>query len=264
MKTVRFGGIDFINSFPLVKTAPIQSIPVKLYRDSPSMLYEKLLGNELDAAMIPTFSMLTGPVSNISGEYVIGSDGPVMTVCLYCRSALKDGMNIALDAKSRTSVHMLKILLKMKGYHNINYESLSYDQIRHRTDLDAFLLIGDDTFNPNMPPYSFKTDVGQLWKDMVGIPFVYAVTAARETDTLNTVNIFLKNNYDRFSNNKHTWLDKWSSETGLDYGTLDKYLTKSIIHKMNPGSIETGVRTFQKYCVKYGMLKEEKAFQIQV
>ncbi|HDT12700.1 MAG TPA: hypothetical protein ENO01_03475 [Candidatus Marinimicrobia bacterium] len=264
MKTVRFGGIDFINSYPLIKPASGNLKPVELFQDSPSVLYEKLLARELDAAMIPTYSMLSGPISKISGEFVIGSDGPVMTVCLYCRSLLKDGIHIALDSKSRTSVQMLKILLLMKGYGNISYEFLSFDQIRQRTDIDAFLLIGDDTFHRDMPAYSTKTDVGQLWKEMIGTPFVYAVTAARDKKMLNEVNIFLQKNYNLFNENKNIWLEKWSSETGIDYGILEKYLTQSICHKMNPGSVETGVRTFQKYCVKYGLLKEEKAFQIQV
>lgn len=264
MKTVRFGGIDFINSYPLIKTASVQSTPVRLCQDSPPALYEKLCRRELDAAMIPTYSMLSGPISRISGIFVIGSDGPVLTVCLYCRSALADGMHIALDSKSQTSVHMLKILLKMKGYDNINYESLTFNQIRHRPDMDAFLLIGDDNFKRDIPAYSFKMDMGQVWKEMVGTPFIYAVTASRANDTLSEVNKFLQKNYERFCEKKTTWLDTWAAKTGLEYGVLEKYLTKSIIHKINPGSLETGVRTFQNYCLKYDLLKEEKTFQIQV
>jgi len=264
MKTIRFGGIDFINSYPLIKTVSGESFPVSLLQDSPSVLYEKLLKRELDTAMIPTYSMLSGPISRISGEFVIGSDGPVMTVCLYSRSTLKDGIHIALDSKSRTSAQMLKILLKIMGFDTIHYESLNFEEIKQRPDIDAFLLIGDDTFRKDIPAYSSKSDVGQLWKEMIGIPFIYAVTASREKGTLSEVNKFLQKNYDSFCENQNSWLEKWSSETGIEYGILEKYLTKTINHRMNPGTVEAGVRTFQKYCIKYGLLKEEKAFQIQV
>jgi len=264
MQAVRFGGIDFINSYPLIRVdCGEEEEEVNLILAPPSELYKRLLRHDLDVAMIPSYSLLSGPLSLISGHYVIAGDGPVRTVNLYCKKPLDHGVRIGLDMKSRTSVKLLQLLMKISGYKRIHYQTLSYDDMIHCDDIDAFLLIGDDNFKTELQSISHKVDLGQWWKDMKGIPFIYAVTAAYEPDNLYTVHAWLEKKYDCWRNNMNRWLMDWSNAKGIPENILREYLTKNIYHKMNPGQIESGVRAFQELCVRCELLKEVKPFIVQ-
>ncbi len=265
MKGVRFGGISFINAYPLIRTTPPGGKKhLVLSQAPPSELFEKLICHELDAAMIPSYSLFTSPLSYISGHYAIAGDGPVRTVCLYCKKPLDHGIRIGLDRKSRTSVILLKILMAISGYQNIDYLTLSYHEMINYRDIDALLLIGDDNFNPELETIADRIDLGHWWKELKGIPFVYAVIAGHSPESLDTVHAWLDRNYESWQRKKDRWVKEWSIERGFSEKVLKAYLTKNILHKLNPGHIETGVRVFQELCFQYGFLKKITPFYCQV
>lgn len=78
---------------------------------------------------------------------------------------------IALDPASETSVSLLKLLLAQRG---LNPRLVSWH--RHLADATARLLIGDQAirFRQEHSDYRFW-DLGQEWKTIVDLPFVYAL-----------------------------------------------------------------------------------------
>jgi chorismate dehydratase len=265
MKTLHFGGIDFINAYPLVRTLPPDrnsNVKVELTLAEPSQLYEKLLQHALDVAMIPTYSFFENALPAMSGNYVIASDGPVRSVCLYSQKQLEDGALIALDAKSRTSVRMLKILLNETGYQHIRYVSLPFEAMLLRKDIDAFLLIGDDNFQAGIPDLPLCIDLGKWWKETFDTPFIYAVIAAFEKENLVQVHPWLHENYKFWEKNRTAFVNTWCCKLNIPEPELLHYLTKNILHTLNPGQVESGVQLFQKLCVKYGLLHRINSYQV--
>jgi chorismate dehydratase len=265
MKTLHFGGIDFINAYPLVRALPPDrnsNVKVELTLAEPSQLYEKLLQHALDAAMIPTYSFFENALPAMSGNYVIASDGPVRSVCLYSQKHLEDGAIIALDAKSRTSVRMLKILLNETGYQQIRYISLPFEDMLFRKDIDAFLLIGDDNFQAGIPDLPICIDLGKWWKETFNTPFVYAVIAVFDKEDLWILHPWLHENYMFWKEHQSTLINTWSRKLNIPTLELVHYLTKNILYTLNPHQVESGVQLFQKLCVKYGLLRCNNDYQI--
>src|SRR5262245_3906363 len=178
MSRVRIGAVSFLNTRPLVHGLLPSHPDYLLSFDTPSHLAEKLRLEEIDVGLIPIVEHFRG----VGGSFVpgigIASDGPVRTVKLYSRVPFESLRDVAVDARSRTSVAMLRILLAEK------YE-VTPDFYSHRPELpemlrahEAALLIGDAAFQDGGAPHVW--DLGQAWKEMTGLPFVYAVWTVRE------------------------------------------------------------------------------------
>ena len=111
--------------------------------------------------------------SHIVGDYCIGSNGAVASVCLFSEVPLQEVEEILLDYQSRTSVALAKLLLKeFWNVHPklVDTRSEYQSQIRGKT---AGLLIGDRALARRKgSPYIY--DLGEAWQKHTGLPFVFA------------------------------------------------------------------------------------------
>jgi chorismate dehydratase len=97
---------------------------------------------------------------------------------------MADVRAIALDTSSRTSVALTRVLCARLFEIEPRFEPRGPDlddMLRH---CDAALLIGDNALfaQPPAPTPQFaleKIDLGQAWKTLTGLPFVYAFWAGR-------------------------------------------------------------------------------------
>ena len=92
---------------------------------------------------------------------------------------------IALTKASATSTVLLKILLKrLYGYSNtfINTEESLEEGLKK---YPAYLLIGDEALNANINKKGlFVYDLGELWYNLTGKPFVFALWLIRKEAAL--------------------------------------------------------------------------------
>jgi chorismate dehydratase len=146
---------------------------IDLTIDYPSRIARMLLNDEIDMGLVPVAVIPQMREYHINGDYCIGSDGPVASVCLFSESPIGDLERILLDYQSRTSVQLTKVLLK--EYWKISPELVGAgkdfrSEIRGRT---GGLIIGDRALEQRrISPYIY--DLGAAWKDLTGLPFVYA------------------------------------------------------------------------------------------
>jgi chorismate dehydratase len=110
---------------------------------------------------------------NIISDYCIGTEGVVDTVCLYSDVPISEIKKIILDYQSRTSVALLKVLLK--EYWALNPELIKAELGFEDTinGENAALVIGDRAFDLNNR-HKYVYDLSALWKEMTGLPFVFA------------------------------------------------------------------------------------------
>jgi len=179
MVMYKVSAVSYLNTLPFIyglKTSElINSINLQL--DYPAICADKLINSEVDIALVPITVIPKLKYHQIISNYCIGSDGAVDTVCLYSNVPISEIKKITLDYQSRTSVALLKVLLK--EYWDLNTELIKAEVGFEDTinGENAALVIGDRAFDLNHK-YKYVYDLSALWKEMTGLPFVFACWVA--------------------------------------------------------------------------------------
>ena len=115
-------------------------------------------------------------------ELSISAIGPVKSVLLFSSLPIEelDGEVIGLSAESDTSVNLLKVLLCRKYGLRNGFERTALPLAEALTRYRALLLIGDAALRGAREPGDLRVyDLGELWHDFTGLPFVFALWIAR-------------------------------------------------------------------------------------
>ena len=112
MTTVRLGAVAYLNARPLVDGLS-HSSAFSLRFDVPSRCADLLHTGAIDVGLIPSIEYLRSPAGasySIVPDLAIASNGPVASVAIYTTRPMSDVRSIALDASSRTSVALVRVL----------------------------------------------------------------------------------------------------------------------------------------------------------
>src|SRR5262245_24106845 len=175
MTPVRLGAVTYLNARPLVfglDTSP----RFALRFDIPSVCAALLHDHRSVVGLVPSIEYLRGtaPYAIVPGPAVT-SKGPVVSVALYTRREPRDVRSIAMDTSSRTSVALMTILARRVFGVEPQAVSLPPDLVAMLERADAALLIGDNALVlDHESAGARKIDLGQVWTDWTGLPFVYA------------------------------------------------------------------------------------------
>ncbi|MCG6925545.1 MAG: menaquinone biosynthesis protein [Acidobacteria bacterium] len=170
---LRLGAVSYLNARPLVHG--LEAEPrVRLEGDVPSRVARRLHAGEVDLGMIPSIEYTFGRYDIVPG-IAIGSRGPVRSVSLYLSRPLDDVRRVALDTSSRTSVALVKVLLRERLGRDPEYVPMAPALVDMLAVADAALLIGDPALEEENTVTSL--DVGEEWERLTGLPFVYAFWA---------------------------------------------------------------------------------------
>jgi chorismate dehydratase len=94
-----------------------------------------------------------------------------------------DGARVALGSTSRTSVRLAQLLLAESVGVRPSYYTCPPDLPLMMQEAEAAVLIGDAALRANLldaPNFGLEVhDLGAMWKAWTGLPFVFAVWAAR-------------------------------------------------------------------------------------
>ena len=169
------GAVSYLNTKPLIygfKHGEMQE-EVDLILEHPAKIADMLKNNEIDVGLVPVAVIPQLKEHHIISDYCIGCDGEVASVCLFSEVPLQKIERVLLDYQSRTSVELLKILIK--EYWQINPEIIATSE-DYRNDIKgttAGLIIGDRALEQRkVSKYIF--DLGAEWKKFTELPFVFA------------------------------------------------------------------------------------------
>ncbi|AJT66220.3 Chorismate dehydratase [Streptomyces lydicus] len=182
------GHIQFLNCLPLywglARTGAL--LDLDLSKDTPEKLSEQLIRGELDIAPVTLVEFLRAADDLVAfPDLAVGCDGPVMSCVIVSQKPLEQlhGGRVALGSTSRTSVRLAQLLLAEKIGVQPEYYSCPPDLGLMMQEADAAVLIGDAALRANLhdgPKLGLEVhDLGQMWKDWTGLPFVFAVWATR-------------------------------------------------------------------------------------
>ncbi|MGH4032428.1 menaquinone biosynthetic enzyme MqnA/MqnD family protein [Actinomycetota bacterium Odt1-20B] len=184
----RVGHIQFLNCLPLywglARTGAL--LDLELSKDTPEKLSEQLVRGELDIAPVTLVEFLRNADELVAfPDLAVGCDGPVMSCVIVSQVPLDqlDRARVALGSTSRTSVRLAQLLLAERYGVRPDYYTCPPDLGLMMQEADAAVLIGDAALRANLhdgPRLGLDVyDLGQMWKDWTGLPFVFAVWAAR-------------------------------------------------------------------------------------
>ena len=186
---MRLGRIPWINAAPVYAAMDrgLVPAPATVVSATAAELNDLLAAGELDLSVISAVEYARDATSyHLLPHLAISCDGPVHSVALFSKRPVEDlnGATVLRTASSRTSVLLLELLC----HHRWGVRPHFATARAEATDLatlqslphDAVLVIGDAALHLRMSGiYPVCEDLGAAWKEWTGLPFVFAVWAAR-------------------------------------------------------------------------------------
>lgn len=187
---MKLGYIDYLNCYPfyyhMFEKEPLPGVSV--FGAYPSGLNAMMAKGELDMSPISAaaYADMEKDVVLLP-HFCLSSVGYVHSVILNSLLPIEDlhGRRVGLSSASKTSVVLLKILLK--SYYSIDpvYVPASPSPRLKSSEMDAALIIGNEAMKQEMSPYTY--DLGDLWLRKTGYPVVFAVFAVSEAAARNNL-----------------------------------------------------------------------------
>ncbi len=175
-KKIRVGIVNYLNTKPLIyglQRPPVSEV-IELTGDYPAKVAEMLQKGEIDVGLIPVAVIPQLPSYHIVGDYCIGTEGEIASVALFSEAPMNEIKKVYLDYQSRTSVALLKFLMKEYwGISPVIVHADNEDYLQELTGTTAGLVIGDRALRQRKLS-TFIYDLGSEWRKITGLPFVFA------------------------------------------------------------------------------------------
>lgn len=177
---IRIGAVEFLNARPLVLGLEHEDW-CRVRYDVPSVCARLLHEQAIDLGLVPTIELLRGPQPyDVVAGPAIACRGAVASVAMFTRGPVSSIRTIALDSSSRASAALLQILCARHFHISPSFVEMPPDLPAMMQSADAALLIGDPALDAPWRTLGLEmVDLGQAWWEMTGLPFVFAVWAAR-------------------------------------------------------------------------------------
>jgi chorismate dehydratase len=222
---IKVGAVSYLNTKPLLYGFKHHSIrdKIELLEDYPAKVAQQLIDGKIDIGLVPVAVIPQLKEWHIVGDYCIGCDGPVASVCLFGEVPIEQIDRVYLDYQSRTSVMLLKILLKGYWEKEVEFvQAQSEDYIDKITGTTGGLIIGDRALEQRQQS-KFCYDLGEAWKLHTGLPFVFAAWISNKKLADNFISAF--NEANRYGLD---CLEKVIQESPYKYFDLKKYYKEHI------------------------------------
>lgn len=180
------GEITYLNCTPLFLSLRnnFQDDGYRFVPGYPAELNAKLRSGAIDLCPSSSIEYAQNPhLYRILPDLSISATGPVRSVLLFSKQPLDslDGVSIGLTGESETSVVLLKIILTLRYSFANSYYRVEGASQNPSSGHDALLLIGDRALiEAAKGSDGHLYDLGELWHEFTGLPFVFALWLLRE------------------------------------------------------------------------------------
>lgn len=248
-EVVRVASVGFINAKPLLEGLD-RDERVELALDVPSGLLRRLRDRSADVALLPSIDLQREPGLGIVPSGGIGCDGPTLTVRLFSQTPFDRITTLACDPDSHTSVALARIILK-RVYH-VEPELIDLYAARGAPG-EARLLIGDKVICEEPAGFEHQLDLGGAWKEMTGLPFVFAVWTAREGVALGDLPERLTAAREAGLANARQLVEQYAVPRGWPAGVALQYYTQYLRYGIGSRQLEA-IRRFHTLAAEQGII----------
>lgn len=186
---MRLGRIPYVNCLPVYGAIDqgVEAVPADLVTGTAAELNDLLAAGELQVSVVSAVEYARNAGQyHLLPDLAISCDGPVRSVLLFSRRPIAelDDAAVLVTSSSRTSVLLLELLCRHRWRVAPRFATARAEAV----DLpalgglphEAVLVIGDAALHlAAAGRYPYMVDLGQAWHEWTGLPFVFAVWAAR-------------------------------------------------------------------------------------
>jgi chorismate dehydratase len=275
-RPLRISAISFLNTAPLmwdfaqgVPPSLPQSeignqkseIPFEVTYTIPSLCADALRTGAADIGIIPAVTYATIPGLVILPNACIAAKHDVRSILLVSRKRIEDVRTIAADTSSRTSVALTQVLCEKLWGGAREMRPMAPDVKIMLDACDAALLIGDSALH--IEPAEFHSyDLALEWRNLTGLPFVFAVWALRLAALAETARDphpaeVLSRSRDRGTrpDSIETIARLWSPHLDLDEPVICDYLSRNIHYALDAEN-RAGLELFFRYAAELSLIPE--------
>ncbi len=252
---IKLGDVPFINSKPLFYALENNLIPHPFsIENHPPFILSKLLSEKkIDLGLIPVAELVKKGGYKVIPDISISSFGKVDSVLLISKKEISDIEKVALDMRSQSSSSLIRIIFQC--FYEKSPEYLIKDHSQNFfEDVDARMIIGDAGLQylySNNDQYTVY-DLGELWTEKTGLPFVYAVLAVNpDVDLGDFREIFVESkkiglqNIDKICELEH-------KKIGIDFDMCKNYISNCIRYDLGDPE-QKGIKKFAGYLNEIGI-----------
>lgn len=193
---MRVGRIPYINCYPVYGAIDRKfvALDAHLVDGIPSTLNSAMALGSLDVSVISAVEYARDAARYLLlPDLAISCDGPVRSVMLFSRRPAESlsGARVLVSRSSMTSVELLRLMFQQVWHATPGFipaDAEIADLERSGTEPhDARLIIGDAALmltsgaSALAGEYPHVYDLGSVWKEWTGLPFVFAVWVAQRS-----------------------------------------------------------------------------------
>jgi len=251
-RPLSLGTVPYLNAHPLVEGLADEP-GVELLADVPSSLLTRLRAGELDAALVSAVELFRRPALGWVTGPAITSEGPVQSILLYLRVPAERIRSVALDRSSLSAAALTRICISdLLLVPDAHYTDCPPDAPLDSIDADAVLRIGDPALST--PPDGREVlDLGALWTEKTGLPFVYALWLVRPGVPAEPLASLLRAAAERGVPRRAAMAEAFAAEHGLDPAACREYLTERIGWRLGPAE-RAGLEAFGRLAHVHGLV----------
>lgn len=190
---MKIGRIPYINCYPVYGAIDrgVVNLDADLVDGVPTDLNRRMAAGELDISVVSAVEYARDSYRYLLlPDLAISCDGPVRSVLLFSRRSAAElsSRSVIVSRSSMTSVALLELLFENVWRAKPRFvpgDAEIADVVQSTDDgVDARLVIGDAALvlgSNHRERYPFVYDLGQIWKEWTGQPFVFAVWVAQRS-----------------------------------------------------------------------------------
>ena len=193
---MKIGRIPYINCYPVYGAIDrgVVRLDADLVDGVPTNLNRRMGAGELDISVVSAVEYAREADRYLLlPDLAISCDGPVRSVMLFSRRPAGElgGRSVIVSRSSMTSVALLELLFENVWHARPRFvpgdAEVKDVVIDTASDAEARLVIGDAALvlgSNHRERYPFAYDLGQMWKEWTGQPFVFAVWVAQRSTSV--------------------------------------------------------------------------------
>jgi cyclic dehypoxanthinyl futalosine synthase len=249
---LRAAAVRYLNTEPIVFGLAKRD-DVVVTRTLPYDCARRLLEDEADVGLIPVAAYATHGTYEIVPGVAIAARGPVGSVFLVSHKPIDQIEAVALDGSSRTSVVLARLWLRHKLGREPRLFQVPGDDIAEAIDMQTAAVVIGDQARQMHDRFPYVYDLAEEWLSWTGLPFVFAIWAAKPGALDAEAVSVLQQSLDDGLANRREIARQFAEANGEPVETIERYLFDQIHYQLGEAEI-AGLQHFLRLGAEAGLL----------
>ncbi len=195
---------------------------------SPPSLADMLLCCELDAALLPVVGLQEVSGLTVVPAGCVSCSGKTLVTRIFSRVRPEQLSTLWVDHDSRTSTVLAQVLWSHCFNTRLDILPIDTELQEAPDDAEGVLMVGDKVVTAPPLGFDWQIDLGSMWFEMTGLPFVFCVWAASDPDDCGNLYRILQGARLRGTRDLEAAARKHATANGWPADLAQQYLTKHL------------------------------------